>query len=265
MNTIIPIEHQNQRVLTTQQLSEAYETETQIITNNFNRNKDRYTIGKHYYCLEGSEKREFIDLNQIDLGSKNAQFLYLWTEKGALLHAKSLNTDKAWEVYEHLVDSYFNTQKQQNAPINSKMLYQIAAELEAKEKLITTLRTANAQQTQLIGELQPKADYVDHILSSQDTINISQIAKDYGLSASKLNKILQEERVQYKSGDQWLLYAEHTGNGYTKSETHHFTHTDGRAGSRLHTKWTQKGRLFINNILNNRGIYADMELLQLTA
>ncbi|MCL1995002.1 MAG: ORF6N domain-containing protein [Defluviitaleaceae bacterium] len=107
------IEYQNKRTLTTQQLSQAYGTETQTITNNFNRNKERYTVGKHYYCLEDSEKREFIDLNQIDLSSKNAQFLYLWTEKGALLHAKSLNTDKAWEVYDQLVDSYFNIRQEQ--------------------------------------------------------------------------------------------------------------------------------------------------------
>ena len=233
--TITPVEHQNQRVLTTQQIAQAYETEPQIITNNFNRNKERYTLGKHYYYLENEEKRNFVNLNQFDLGSKNAQFLYLWTQKGALLHAKSLNTDKAWAVYDHLVDSYFNTPKQ-NAPIDSKMLYQIAAQLEAKEKQISTLQTENAQQTQLIGELQPKADYVDHILKSETAINIGQIAADYGLSAKKLNKILEEERIQYKSGDQWILYKKYMNNGYTKSDTINFNRSDGRADYKLHTK-----------------------------
>ena len=68
-------------------------------------------MGKHYICLEDGEKRDFIDRHQIDDGSKKASKLYLWTEKGAFLHAKSLNTDTAWNVYDRLVDSYFNNQK----------------------------------------------------------------------------------------------------------------------------------------------------------
>ncbi len=107
MNQLTVIERENQRVMTTAVLAEEYATTTQAITNNFNRNKERYIEGKHFYCLEGDEKREFINQTQIDLGSKNASKLYLWTEKGALLHAKSLGTDRAWEVYEILVDTYF--------------------------------------------------------------------------------------------------------------------------------------------------------------
>lgn len=113
MNNLQPIENNNQRVLTTAQIAEQYETDTQVITNNFNRNKKRYVEGKHYFALEGEEKRTFLNLTQIDLGSaKNSKTLYLWTEKGALLHAKSLNTDKAWQAYEVLVDTYFNVNQQ---------------------------------------------------------------------------------------------------------------------------------------------------------
>lgn len=108
------IEMQGVRVLTTAQLAESYGTESQIITNNFNRNKGRYEEGKHYIRLTGAEKREFCNLNQIDVGTKAANF-YLWTERGALLHAKSLNTDKAWEVYDQLVETYFRAKKAQAA------------------------------------------------------------------------------------------------------------------------------------------------------
>jgi len=101
------IEHNQQRVLTTQQLAEAYETEPQVIVNNFNRNRDRYIEGKHFYCLEGEELREFRATNQIDL-LLNINKFYLWTEKGAWLHAKSLNNDRAWEAYEALVDDYYS-------------------------------------------------------------------------------------------------------------------------------------------------------------
>ena len=108
------IEMQGVRVLTTAQLAESYGTESQIITNNFNRNKERYEEGKHYIRLTGAEKREFCNLNQIDVGTKAANF-YLWTERGALLHAKSLNTDTAWEVYDQLVETYFRAKKAQAA------------------------------------------------------------------------------------------------------------------------------------------------------
>lgn len=106
------MEYNNIRVLTTQQVAEAYQTSTDTVTRNFNRNKDRYTEGKHYIALEGEEKNAFVDRGQIDRGLKNAKTLYLWTQKGCLLHAKSLNTDIAWEVYDRLVDNYFAPVKQ---------------------------------------------------------------------------------------------------------------------------------------------------------
>ncbi len=112
MNEIQIVECNNIRVLTTQQVAEAYQTSTDTVTRNFNRNKDRYTEGKHYIALEGEEKNAFVDRGQIDRGLKNAKTLYLWTQKGCLLHAKSLNTDIAWEVYDKLVDNYFAPVKQ---------------------------------------------------------------------------------------------------------------------------------------------------------
>lgn len=112
MNDLTITEYKDIRVLTTQQIAEAYETDTQVITNNFNRNKDRYTEGKHYVCLTGDDKSEFIKKNQNDFSSfTKAKGIYLWTEKGAFLHAKSLNTDTAWEVYDRLVDSYFKKEE----------------------------------------------------------------------------------------------------------------------------------------------------------
>lgn len=105
------VEVEGIRVLTTSQLAEAYGAESASITKNYNRNKERYKEGKHYIALQGKEKMDFINRGQIVSGSKNARTLYLWTEKGALLHAKSLNTDKAWEVYDYLVDYYFRTRE----------------------------------------------------------------------------------------------------------------------------------------------------------
>ena len=130
-----PIEREGQRVLTTAQLAEAYGTTVDTINRNFNRNKDRYIKGKHFYRLTGEELKEFKKTSgQIDRQFKQAPILYLWTEKGALLHAKSLNTDKAWEVYEFLVDTYFRTRE-----MNKYYNEQIYQKLEVLEQKIDTL------------------------------------------------------------------------------------------------------------------------------
>lgn len=135
MNNIQIVEYNNIRVLTTQQVAEAYQTSTDIVTRNFNRNKNRYTEGKHYFCLKGEELRAFKANGQIDL-LPSVNTLYLWTQKGCLLHAKSLNTDIAWEVYDQLVDNYFDKNRPQQAPTTIpgqiQLLAQGYVELETK-------------------------------------------------------------------------------------------------------------------------------------
>lgn len=125
MNELQITEYKNIRVLTTQQIAEAYGTDTRVISNNFNRNKDRYVEGKHYICLEGDELKDFKTNHQFDESSRINK-LYLWTEKGAFLHAKSLNTDTAWEVYDRLVDNYF--EKPKAVPMTTDQKIQLLAQ-----------------------------------------------------------------------------------------------------------------------------------------
>ncbi len=106
------MELNGERVLTTAQIAEMYGTDSKAIRKNFERNKDRYTEGRHFYYLAGEDLKEFVHDN---LTSAKSRSLYLWTEKGALLHAKSLNTDKAWEVYDYLVEHYFRVQEVRKA------------------------------------------------------------------------------------------------------------------------------------------------------
>ncbi|MDT4011856.1 phage antirepressor, partial [Staphylococcus simulans] len=80
---------------------------------------------------------------------------------------------------------------------------------------------------QEIGELKPKADYVDEILKSTGTLATTQIAADYGISAQKLNKLLHEARLQRKVNKQWVLYSEHMGKSYTESDTIPIVRSDG--------------------------------------
>ena len=93
---------------------------------------------------------------------------------------------------------------------------------------------------QEIGELKPKADYVDEILKSTGTLATTQIAADYGISAQKLNKLLHEARLQRKVNKQWVLYSEHMGKSYTDSDTITIVRSDGREDTVLQTRWTQK-------------------------
>lgn len=148
MNNLIVTEYKNIRVLTTQQIAEAYGTGAEVITKNFNRNKERYLEGKHFICLKGNELKEFKTTGQFDLSSRINK-LYLWTEKGAFLHAKSLNTEKAWEVYDRLVDEYFD--KDSRKPMTIAEQIQLLAlgnqdHEERIEKLENTMTIDYGQQ-----------------------------------------------------------------------------------------------------------------------
>lgn len=135
----------------------------------------------------------------------------------------------------------------------------MARALKIADEKIILLNQKNLLLEQQVAEYEPKIQYLDEILASKGTVTITQIAADYDLTAYKLNRILYEEGVQRKVGGQWLLYKEHMGKGYTKSETVTFTGRDGKEQVTMNTKWTQKGRLFIHNILTERGIVAVMD------
>ena len=106
------------------------------------------------------------------------------------------------------------------------------------------------RQKETIEELGKRSAYAETVLQNKDLVDITQIAQDYGLSGRRLNAILHEKRVQYKSGKQWILYAPYKGNGYVGSETSQLE--NGKTVMR--TRWTQKGTLFIHDLLKADGI-----------
>lgn len=123
------------------------------------------------------------------------------------------------------------------------LLIQVATQLktEREQRLIAEQR---------VMELQPKATYYDLILQNKTLLSVSQIAKDFGLSATAMNKQLADLGIQYKQGGTWLLYQKYADKGYTQSTTHIIDEDR----SKLLTKWTQKGRLFIYEQLKNVGV-----------
>ena len=133
------------------------------------------------------------------------------------------------------------------------MICALMAYREEREKRLT-LMEENAVQKQQIAELQPKASYYDIVLNCPDLVPISVIAKDYGWSGRKMNRYLAVSEVQFKMGDVWLLYQEYADKGYTSTKTHVYSDKDGTNHSRIHTYWTQAGRLFIYELLKADGI-----------
>ena len=128
-------------------------------------------------------------------------------------------------------------------------------EREKNRKLTDTI----AVQNQQLAELQPKASYYDLVLNCKDLLSITEIAKDYGKSAKWLNNYLHENKVQYKQGNTWLLYQNHAEKGYTNTKTQTFNGNDGNVHTKVHTYWTQKGRLFIYDLLKSKGIVPIIE------
>ena len=266
MNELQEIEKNNERVLLTSQLAESYGTTAKVITDNFSNNKGRYIEGKHFYCLKGDELREFKNQTEnFGLVNKHSTTLYLWTQKGALLHAKSLNTDKAWEVYDYLIDNYFKKSNNNqidiaNALLNPDVIIQLATTLKEEQNKTKLLQnTINVQdeiihqQDDILTEQQPKVEYHDEVLNKDDLMNISLIAKDLGVTAKELNKILHDNRVIFKQGSSWLVYAE-----YSWLIDEHYADYKSYNNDKYppQLKWTEKGRkwiikTFFNNTMPN--------------
>ena len=159
--------------------------------------------------------------------------------------------------------AYMTPETLEAAILNPDYIIKLATALKEEKERIQALEIENAQQKQIIGELKPRADYTDRILSNKGLVTITQIAKDYGMSGRKMNKILEDLHVQYKQSGQWLLYAEYHDKGYTHSKTIDITRKDGSPDVTMETKWTQKGRLFIYELLKGEGILPIIEREQM--
>ena len=137
MNSLKITEYHGIRVLTSAQVAQMYETDTKTISYNFSYNKKKYTEGKHYIKLEGNELKQFKASREIPDCHKFSAHLYLWTEKGALLLAKSINTDKAWKSYEYLVDFYFRTKENEPEISEKKEVIPTQTKTESVKKKIS--------------------------------------------------------------------------------------------------------------------------------
>lgn len=179
---------------------------------------------------------------------------------GFSLLAMGFTGKKAMEFKLKYIDAFNRLEKQlmsqYQVPTTFSEALRLAADLEERNG---QLLLENEIQAQVLAEYKPKITYLDKILKSRKTLTVTQIAADYDLSAYKLNQILAEEKVQRKVNNQWILFRKYMSQGYTKSETINIER-HGVPDVTMQTKWTQKGRLFIHEILESRGIFAVMDL-----
>lgn len=172
--------------------------------------------------------------------------------------------DKAEEFTDWVTSEVLPSIRKHGAYMTEVTINNIISNPEFGIQLLTTLKQEqdkrkaleleNAQQKQQLLEAKPKLEYVDQILSCQNAINITQIAKDYGMGGVKMNKILHDLGIQYKQNGQWLLYEKYAKYGYTKSNTTCYEGNDGNYHSAIHTKWTQSGRMFLYKKLKSIGV-----------
>ena len=167
-------------------------------------------------------------------------------------------SDKGREFRQYFI----KIEEQWNTPeaVMSRALRFANQKLEEIKNSNIKLTETIAVQEQQISELQPKATYYDVVLNCKDLVSVTEIAKDYGKSGKWLNEKLHELGVQFKQGGKiWLLYQKYAEQGYTSTKTQTYNGNDGEVHTKVHTYWTQKGRLFIYDKLKAEGILPIME------
>lgn len=185
---------------------------------------------------------------------------YLLTKDGFTLYMFNIQGHNDFKMA--YIDKFNEMERQIAQPVASYMIEDPVKRAEKwieEQKEKQHLQLENNMKKQKIAEYEPKASYLDTILNNKSLVTVGQIAKDYGMSAQALNKLLHELKVQYKQSGQWLLYSNLHDKGYTHSSTTEIEHKDGSTSVRMNTKWTQKGRLFIYDLLKDNNILPTIE------
>lgn len=208
--------------------------------------EDKAGVGIH----DGSQMREVVVINESGLYS-----LILSSKMSAAKKFKRWVTSEVLPAIRkhgmYAIDELID-----NPDLAIAALTQLKEEREKNKALVQTV----AVQTQQIAEMKPKASYYDVVLNCKDLVSMTVIAKDYGWSANHMNQVLHEYGVQFKQGGKiWILYQKYAEMGLTSTKTHTYNGSDGTVHTKPHTYWTQKGRLFIYDLLKADGILPIME------
>lgn len=254
MNEIIKINYENAErpTVSGRELHEALGIKTaykdwfpRMCEYGFTENSDFLTVAQKRATAQGN----FTTYNDHMLTIQMAKEICMIqrTEKGKQCRQYFLDLEKAWNTPEMVIGRALQIAKKQ---IDS---------LKMENNMLTTTVAVQEQQ---ISELKPKASYYDVVLNCPGLLAVSVIAKDYGKSAKWLNAYLHKKGIQYKQGKTWLLYQKYAECGYTCTKTSTVPASDGTQHTKVHTYWTQKGRLFIYDTLKSDGTLPLIEYKQ---
>ena len=199
-------------------------------------------------CSKEFRQHNFVQSSYLNSQNKEMPKYYM-NKKGFTLLVMGYTGKEAMKFKEAYIEEFEKMEEKLKSILTPS--YMIDDPIQRAEKWIEERKQYQAIETkaavleQRVAEYEPKISYLDTILNTKDTVTISQIADDYGMSGQKFNKLLHEIGIQYKLNGQWLLYSKFKGEGYTKSQTLDVTKSDGQTKVVMNTRWTQKGRLFL--------------------
>jgi Phage anti-repressor protein len=211
----------------------------------FSENNDFVTVHKNVIRVDGTKMPQQHYDHQLAIDMAKEICMIQRSAIGRKCRQYFLELERAWNSPEAIMARALQFADSQLALMRSKN---------------TELADTVAIQNQQIVEMKPKVSYYDVVLNCKDLISTTAIAKDFGKSAIWLNKYLHGKKVQFKQGEIWLLYQKYAEKGYTSTKTHNYAGSDGEQHIKPHTYWTQKGRLFIYDLLKTDGIIPLIEL-----
>lgn len=192
--------------------------------------------------------------------------MYQLTKKGCLILASGYDALLREKIINRWEELEIKEREQYQVPQSFAEALMLAAkqqqQIEEQQKQLEANSKEIVELNGAIAEMKPKVTYVDMILASKETVATTQIAQDYVYSAKAFNVLLRNFGIQHKVGGQWILYAKFLPYGYVQSDTIAITHRNGSAGSVMHTKWTQKGRLFLYDELKEHDVFPLIERKQ---
>ena len=254
MNELIKINYENadRPTVLGRELHEALEVKTKyadwfkrMCEYGFAENTDFVAISQKRETAQGNETT--YNDHQLTIEMAKEICMIQRTDKGKQCRQYFLELEKAWNTPEMVMGRALKIAQNQ---------------IDSLKYVNAQLETSVAVKDQQISELKPKASYYDVVLNCPDLLSTTKIAKDYGKSAVWLNSYLHDKKIQYKQGGVWLLYQNYAQCGYTSTKTHNYNGDDDIQHAKVHTYWTQKGRLFIYETLKSDGILPLVEYKQ---
>lgn len=255
MNNFAPVEFKNQRILTTEQLAEVYETTKKNVSNNFNNNIEHFEKNKHYFLLQGDELKSF--LQSYNLGIQNpskVRQLYLWTERGANRHCKILDTDKAWEQFDNLEETYFKVKEfKQDSYMIADPIERAKVWIKEQEEK-KALQFDNQQKDKQLQEQHPKVIFAESVQAAQTSILVGDLAKiikqnGHDIGGNRLFKWMRDKGylIKRKGTDYNMPTQKAMDLGLFEIKETSISHSDGHISISKTPKVTGKGQIYFVN------------------